>query len=387
METARLEVIDLPGRPYERGRLHGRRLAGRIGELLQRWRRSLADDYGVDPAVYLRRFRAETAYEATVAATAPRILDELHGIADGSGASYEELFAFQHINEEFELAPRFGAGGASGEACSTVALGPAPGRPTLIAQNLDLSQFMDGFQVLFRYPCDESAGEILALSVPGMISLNGMNSHGLAVCDNALTDLKSSPNGVPVFALYRLLLECPDLARAIDLASGLAPAAGLNWVMGDPGGVAMIERSAGRLERYGPSDAARPIFHTNHPIVCADLREDLAGAGGRAAPSRSSHLRFAALQARLLPERVEIDVGYLKALLASRDDPDYPISRCGGRNEADRQIGFTLASSVFELHAGRPLWRLAAGPPHQAEFLTFGFKPPGEAKDQPGVRR
>jgi hypothetical protein len=256
-----------------------------------------------------------------------------------------------------------------------VALGAAKGRPTLVAQNLDLAQYLDGFQLLFRYPCDESSGEILALSVPGMIALNGMNSRGLAVCDNALTDLRSSPTGVPVFALYRLLLECPDLARAIELATRLAPAAGLNWVMGDPGGVAMIERSATRAQRYGPADARRPIFHTNHPIVCVDPRPDLAGSDGRAAPppNRSSHLRYAALQTRLLIDDLDIDVAFLEALLSSRDDPDYPVSRCGGRNQADRQIGFTLASSIFELREGRPLWHLAAGPPHATEFLTYGF--------------
>jgi len=371
MDTAELEVIPLPGAPYERGRLHGQLLAARIHALLERWRGFLATAYGVDPGLYLRRFRAEFPFEATLQSIAPQVWHELRGIADGSGATYDEVFAFQHINEEFELAPRFAAArSAPGEACSTIVAAPKAGRAALVAQNLDLAEFLDGFQVMFRYPCDQSDGEILALSVPGMISLNGMNSHGLAVCDNALTDLRSSPTGVPVFALYRMLLECRSLSQAVGVVRDTAPAAGLNWVMGDPDGVAMIERSAGRMEHHGPPDSGRPACHTNHPIVCADWR---AGAASAAAPSRSSHLRYAALQARLLASDADLDVALAKAILSSTDDPDYPVSRGGGRNCLDHHIGFTLASSVFELRPGEPLWHLAAGPPHRTAYKVFGF--------------
>jgi len=65
MDTAKLEIIDLPGGPHARGCLHGEKLGPRIHALLERWRRYLASACGVDPSVYLRRFHEETAYEAT----------------------------------------------------------------------------------------------------------------------------------------------------------------------------------------------------------------------------------------------------------------------------------------------------------------------------------
>jgi hypothetical protein len=243
-----------------------------------------------------------------------------------------------------------------------------------VAQNLDLAQYLDGLQVLLRGPCDQSDGEILALSVPGMISLNGMNSHGFAICDNTLTQLRTDPDGLPIYVLYRLLLESRSLAEARRMVERTPHAVGLNWVMGDPDGVAMIERSAGEAVHYGPGPSDALAYHTNHPLICADWGNTFAADGPqRPRPARSSYLRMAALHQRLHAMDEAPGIEDLKAVLASRDDPDYPVSRGGGANQEDQQIGFTLACNIFELRRGDPRWHLAAGPPHRTAFRTFGF--------------
>jgi isopenicillin-N N-acyltransferase like protein len=297
----------------------------------------------------------------------------VQGIAEGSGANVRTLLAFQHVNEEFEFAPRFAKVAPAGGACSTI-VAPAHGdRPALLAQNLDLAQFLDGYQVLLRVNCDESDGEIMMLCVPGMISLMGMNSHGLAICDNTLTQLRTDPNGVPIYALYRLLMESRSCAAARALIEKLPHAVGLNWAIGDGDGVMMLERSATQTIDYGPTPRACLAYHTNHPLKCDDWRSDFAGAAPPQ-PYRSSYLRFAALHQRLQGARAEdISVQSLKGVLASRDDRDYPVSRGGGRNGEDQHIGFTLACNVFELRRGQPTWHLAPGPPHATDFRTFRF--------------
>jgi isopenicillin-N N-acyltransferase-like protein len=365
MDTEDLKVVRLEGGPGARGRMHGELFRDRIAELLERWGDSLERGYGVDRRRYVELFFESTDYEATTARLAPAILDEVRGIAEGSGAPHRELLAFQHVNEEFEWAPLFAkrAPAVDGEACSTIVVPPGGGRPSRIAQNLDLAQFLDGFQVLLRGPCDAGDGEVMALSVPGMISLMGMNSHGFAVCDNTLTQLRTDPMGLPIYAIYRLLLESRSLEEARGLVDRTPHAVGLNWVMGDPDGVAMIERSAGVSTPYAQ---ARAAWHTNHPLVC----EDWSAARGR--PSRSSHLRLAALHQRLQGTG-DLGAAELEAVLASRDDADYPVSRGGGTNLEDQQIGFTLACNIFELKRGDPRWRLAAGPPHETAFREFGF--------------
>lgn len=365
MDTDELKIVCLEGGPRARGRMHGEYFRARIAELLERWGDSLEQGYGVERRRYVELFFQATAYEATTARLAPEVLDEVRGIAEGSGADPRALLAFQHVNEEFEWAPLFArqAPARDGEACSTIVVPPGPGRPGRIAQNLDLAQFLDGFQVLLRCPTADGEGEVMALSVPGMISLMGMNSHGFAVCDNTLTQLRTDPGGLPIYAIYRQLLESRTLEAAIARVDRTPHAVGLNWVMGDPDGVAMIERSAGVSTPYRPGRAA---YHTNHPLIC----EDWAATAGR--PSRSSYLRHAALHQRLqgLDAPGAED---LRAVLSSRDDADYPVSRGGGVNLEDQQIGFTLACNIFELKRGDPRWRIASGPPHETAFREFGF--------------
>ena len=370
--TGRLPVVRLEGGPRARGRAHGEQLKGRIAELLALWGDSLERGYGVDRRRYVELFFAETRFEATLARLAPEVLEEVSGIAEGAGADYRDLLAFQHVNEEFEYAPRFAAiaPAVPGEACSTIVAPPRGERPSFVAQNLDLAEYLDGFQVLLRGPCDRSDGEVMALSVPGMISLMGMNSHGFAVCDNTLTQLRTDAAGVPIFALYRMLLESRSLDAALQLVEATPHAVGLNWVLGDGSEVAMVERSAGRAVRYG--GAGEVAYHTNHPLVSDDWAEAFGEGQARPRPYRSSYLRLAALHQRLRPG-AELSVAGLKAILSSRDDADYPVSRGGGRNLEDQQIGFTLACNIFELRPGDPTWHLAAGPPHERPFHIYRF--------------
>ncbi|HEX4195875.1 MAG TPA: C45 family peptidase [Caulobacteraceae bacterium] len=370
MDTSKLSVVSLEGGPRQRGLQHGEVLRSEIAALLDRWAEALDRVYGLSRELYVRRFFAETGFEAALRRHTPAVLDEITAIAEAAAVPYETLLAFQHVNEEFWLAlPRETP--AVAEACSTIALGPGPARPTLVGQNLDLDQYLDGFQVMLRYRCDESDGQIMALSVPGMISLNGMNSFGFAVCDNALTQLSADVAGVPIFAIYRSLLESKSLDEAVERLGRYPHASGLNWVMGDPAGVAMLECSTRQIARYGPSDPALPIYHTNHPLKSRDLALAHRESAGQRRPTRSTYLRFAALHERIGGLEDELSVEAIKAILASRDDPDYPVSRGGGRNEEDQQIGFTLACCIFELSAEHPRLHIAAGPPHDHDFRIF----------------
>ncbi len=368
MDAEKLELFDLPGGPSARGRAHGETFRPRIAELLERWDEGLHRVYGISRDRYVERFFAETEFVSALQRHAPSVVEEVRAIAESANVPYDVLLAFQHINEEFWLAPPPPKPPA-GEACSTMALGPRGATPALIGQNLDLDIYLDTYQVLLRYQCDTSDGRILAVSVPGMISLNGMNSHGFAVCDNALSQLRADIAGVPIFALYRLLLESRSLDDARRIVETHTHASGLNWVMGDPHGVTMLECSADTVVRYGPDDPARVIYHTNHPLRNADLSP--AARAGAKRPTRSTYLRFAALHERLAANSGGLSVETIKAILASRDDPDYPVSRGGGRNEENEAIGFTLACCIFELSETDPCLHIAPGPPDRTAFLTF----------------
>lgn len=369
MDTSKLETFEFQGTPEMRGRQHGETLRSRIAELLQRWGDNIHRTHSLTPQDYAQRFFAQTRFRQSLEAHAPDVLREVLAIADAANVSRDQLLAFQHVNEEFWYDPK-----QSGEACSTIALGKCAAQPALVAQNLDLDSYLDGYQILIRYNCDRSDGRILAVSVPGMISLNGMNGFGFAICDNTLVQLRTDSAGVPIFALYRLALECKTVAEARRLLSGLPHASGLNWVMGDPDEVCMLEASAGSIVPYTSDDPAKPIFHTNHPLRSTNLTPDRLSSwaqASRARPSRSSYLRLAALQERLGGLRGTLTMDQIKTILSSKDDPDYPVSRGGGLSGDDIAIGFTLACCIFELSAERPKLHIASGPPDRTAFRTF----------------
>jgi hypothetical protein len=116
-------------------------------------------------------------------------------------------------------------------------------------------------------------------------------------------------------------------------------------------------------------------IHTNHPLSCTDWRAEFAAeAVEPPRPARSTYLRLAALHQRLQGRSADnLGVADLKQILSSRDDIDYPVSRSGGANQDDIQIGFTLACNIFELRRENPRWHIAAGPPHCTSFKTFSF--------------
>lgn len=374
MDTADLAVLRFDGAPTSRGRAHGESLRDRIVELLELWGDNLEKVHRIDRRRYVELLFQRSGYEPALAKYAPLVLEELKAIADAARVDYRTLLAFQHVNEEFEAAPAFAKELGYGEACTTIVLEPTAKRPSIVAQNLDLAQYLDGFQVMLRTRCDQSDGEIITLSVPGMISLNGMNSFGFAVCDNTLGQLRTNPNGVPIFAIYRLLLEARTLVQAQALIQDIPHAVGLNWVLGDADGVRMIERSAYEAILHGPALPA-PAFHTNHPLTCRDWREEYQpGAPVQPRPARSTYLRLAAVHQRLQGRSSsELGVEDLREILSSQDDADYPVSRGGGANQEDQQIGFTLACNIFELQQGDPRWHIASGPPHRTAFTTVSF--------------
>ena len=120
MDTAELKMHRFEGDPRTRGRAHGETLRLQIRELLARWGDGLERIYHVDRRRYLELFFAHTTYEATTARLAPAVLEEIRGIAEGSGAPYREVLAFQHVNEEFERRRLFAVQAPAGEACSTI---------------------------------------------------------------------------------------------------------------------------------------------------------------------------------------------------------------------------------------------------------------------------
>src|ERR1700719_5076941 len=111
---------------------------------------------------YAGRFVSTTGLIAAMERTAPDLVEEICGIADGAALPFELIAAYNLMDEQWwydlSVPPEAEPG------CSLVALSDP--RHTVLAQNIDLPGFMDGSQVILRLR-EPGRPEALVLSSAG----------------------------------------------------------------------------------------------------------------------------------------------------------------------------------------------------------------------------
>src|SRR5262249_16629903 len=139
----KLPVLELHGSPYERGLAHGKALKIEIARHVAKWKANLAADTKADADATIARFLKETHFTEATKRWTPDLLDEVRGIAEGSGQPYDTMFAYQLIDELWVWLD-----GKDSAHCSGVGASERAGRPAFVAQNMDLEGFTDGSQAV-----------------------------------------------------------------------------------------------------------------------------------------------------------------------------------------------------------------------------------------------
>ena len=150
--------LTLLGTPLERGRAHGEHLRDPIGHAIDRWYEHIASRY--DP----RRLTIEVTNAGFLDAAerhTRELVDEVRGIAEGSGQAFETMFAWQLVDECWWYLDEITGSPQPHEACSAMAAND--GSRGFVAQTQDLYRHVDGSQVMLRY-VDEDGLEVLAPS-------------------------------------------------------------------------------------------------------------------------------------------------------------------------------------------------------------------------------
>ena len=230
MAVAPDRIVHVSGSGRERGRAHGEALRERIGSGLERWDAEAAERMGVPAAEHVAGLLGATRFLPAIEAATPELLEEVRGIAEGAGVSFDRILAFNLMDEEWWYSQARG----HRHACSVVAVPAGDGRGALLAQNMDLPEVMDGGQTILRSTTPD-ASETVVLTAAGMIGLTGCNSDGLGVCVNTLSMLNHSSKGLPVAFVVRGLLERRTVAgaeaflRTVEHASGQHYAIASGW--------------------------------------------------------------------------------------------------------------------------------------------------------------
>jgi hypothetical protein len=339
-------IVECRGGGRARGRAHGEALRERIVGLLERWDGAVAARLGRRPQALVSGLVETTGFVAAIERHTPDLLEEVRGIADGAGVAFDRILALNLMDEEWW----FSAPAEPRDACTLLAVGPAQGRATLLAQNMDLPEIMDGAQAVVRYDDGSGDGGVV-LTAAGMIGLTGVSSAGLGVCVNTLAMLNHSLAGLPVAFVMRGALGSGSVAGAARFLSRVPHASGQHYALADPGGVAGYECSAAGAVR---SDEGGGRFcHTNHPLRSADL-DPAVPAEGR----EDSHVRLAAIEAVAADVTSGADC---ERALADRDAPLCVLPE-------PRRPWMTFGSIWAEL-GDVPRVRIAPGPPDHTPWL------------------
>ena len=316
-------VIELSGSGYEIGLKHGRLCKNEIEEVFTKWKQNLKTVTKRDADSLLSDFNNSTDFEPAIKKWTPEILEEVKGIADGSGQKYIDVYAFQLVDELWVYLDSIY--NYKREHCSCVGVSSSERHPAYVAQNMDLENFMNGYQVLLHIKGSAKVPEQFILTCAGLIVTTGMNGYGIGVNPNTLMELQSSNDGLPVAYVIRGILSKQKSEEVLSFMNSIKYASGQNYVIGIQDSVYDFETSANQIVRFCPRKGENGIvYHTNHALVNHDVkpwyldyhRKVLAGE----TKEWNSEMRFSALEKRLDISVQEISQETIKTPLRSKDD-------------------------------------------------------------------
>jgi isopenicillin-N N-acyltransferase like protein len=270
-------ILDLTGNAFVRGYAHGtqarRQVAGSV-----RCYAALFASCGIDWTTVQRR----AARFRDIIEGCGDLIEEIEGIADGSGFHINEILA---LNCRTEILPRTFMGMDSsgseeakqrnaalglfdiGECTSFAVDGTrcADGH-TRIGQNWDWMGHQRQNVVILRVIHDEGNPwpDYITITEAGILAKIGVNEHGVAVGLNILRANNDREQlGIPVHIFQRLALDCQSVDAITDLSKSLKFAASSNAILGDAtGNIASLEYSPSGVAVI-PSDQG-VVAHTNH---------------------------------------------------------------------------------------------------------------------------
>jgi isopenicillin-N N-acyltransferase like protein len=340
-------IVDVSGSGRDRGHAHGEILRERIADALERWDAEVGERMGIPAADHVAGLLAATRFLPAIESATPDLLAEVHGIAEGAGVSFERILAYNLMDEEWWYSQARG----HRHACSLVAVAGGDGGPSILAQNMDLPEVMDGGQTILRSTAPDGSRTVV-LTAAGMIGLAGCNSDGLGVCVNTLSMLHHSPEGLPVAFVLRGLLERRTLAGAEAFLRAVPHASGQHYAVACGDDAAGFECSAGGV---ASSDGGVGRFwHTNHPLASRDIDPADDEPGG----SADSHRRLARLAEAGPGVRSAADC---EELLADKHAP-----LCVAPEAEHNWL--TFGSIAMELSTP-PAVRIAPGPPDRTAWV------------------
>lgn len=341
-----IPIIEARGTHHEVGWQIGKQCKSQIQSMLAYLRKNIPD--GLTWEQMLEHSKLYLAPSRTVY---PQYLEELEGIAEGSGISFEEVFV--SMCEELWESPVL-------HGCTDMA---ARGRATLdgttlIAHTNDLSPANESHLVILKIQAGDEP-EILAVSPGGIAISAGYNAAKISLTGNQL-DSNDVRAGVPRLLVVRAILGSRTLSEALTHCLLPQRASSYNNVIADGSGeVYSMEGSATDCEAiYIGKDV---MAHANHYISPAMRRFEIDRSS-----IANSIIRYNRAEYLLRENYGRLSPDLFKKLLT--DHGGYPTSIC--KHGLDSVTVFSVIIQVETLRA----W-IGRGLACQTEYIEYQLEP------------
>jgi len=368
-------LIELRGKPFERGRDYGAKAQGRIRKGIAHYSAQLAA-MQMDTAQIRTLVRD---YLPVIEGYEPRFVEEMRGIARGAEVAFEEIALLNARTEILKLAQRPDlraklarpGGDELADGCTGVVVLPDATRDGRLihAQNWDWKAECAETAVVLRVRRDDGP-DLLTFTEAGGLARSGLNAAGIAITANYLeSDRDYRQIGVPLALIRRKVLESEHVALAMHTVYATPKSASNNMIVSHRDGVA-IDFECAPDETFQVHAERGLLVHANHfqsPVALSKLKD----TGIASTPD--SLYRDIRVRDLLAPQIERISIDSVKSALF--DDFGSPWSVCRPpRPSLAGNLSASVAMIVMEPATGT--MEVAMLPALNRTFQTFRIETP-----------
>ena len=357
-------VISVSGSPFDLGLQHGSQAKKAIAENVRFYMELWEYLGGMKRDQVLKDVRAFVPY---IEQQDPEVLEELKGVAQGSGLTFDEIIALNARTEVTFACVSTAMKQAAAGACTSFALAPEATvkQHMFVGQNWDWRAPAENSCIILQIKQREKP-DIIMHAEAGTVGHRGFNSAGIGVCINFIRcEQDSFRPGLPFLIKLRGILNSTNLPDCLRMLMTFEGPNSMNIMLAHRDGEAIdVELTPDDVLFLHPEGGI--LTHANH-FQSPRLR--VKDTGKAALPDTVLRGNRAS---RLFRERKgELGWDSIKEVL--KDHFGYPNSICRHRDERFKPIEQweTLSSMIIDLTEGKMIY--TEGPPCSNPYRTIAM--------------
>lgn len=355
MDNFEYPYIEVEGDPHDIGLQVGEKAKAQINNSIGVYTKTLQKELGVnwkDIAKYAEK------YIECIMEYDNEIVEEMRGIAEGSGNNFSDIVA---LNARTEL---LGKSKDMLDGCTAFGVNneASQNNENYIGQNWDFYTRLKDSMIVLKIK-QKNKPNILMLAEGGLVGKIGFNSNGIGVCLNML-QTQNNCMGVPTHIILRGILNSQNIVDAIGAITRFGLASAANYLIGNDTGT-LLDVEADPTDFDVLFDKNGIITHTNH-IVSVKLL-DLKEKGRYEHPD--TYVRKMRIDKSLNKATGKVTIDDIK--IALRDHEGYPDSICrhDNPNDPEHTRASTVASLIMNLSKKEML--VTSGNPCKSNYKKY----------------